>query len=60
MKSVAISRAAWQDLLLYWVVFIVPWALFYPALDFQFASDDRIMIVENRYMRDPGNWWRMN
>lgn len=54
-----ISRAVWQDLLLYLVVFTVPWALFYPALDFQFASDDRIMIVENRYMRDPGNWWRM-
>lgn len=30
-----------------------------PALDFEFASDDRIMIVENRYMRDPANWWRM-
>ena len=55
----AIPRAAWQDLLLYLVVFTVPWALLYPALDFQFASDDRIMIVENRYMRDPGNWWRM-
>ena len=55
----AISRVAWQDLLLYLVVFTVPWALFYPVLDFQFASDDRIMIVENRYMRDPGNWWRM-
>ena len=53
------SRAVWQDSLLYLVVFTVPWALLYPVLDFQFASDDRIMIVENRYMRAPGNWWRM-
>ena len=30
-----------------------------PALDFEFASDDRIMIVENQHMRDPSNWWRM-
>ena len=55
----AIPRAAWQDLLLYLVVFTTPWALLYPALGFKFASDDWIMIVENRYMRDPGNWWRM-
>ena len=30
-----------------------------PALDFEFAADDRIMIVENQHMRDPSNWWRM-
>ena len=55
----AITRAAWQESLLYLAVFVLPWALLNPALDFQFASDDRIMIVENRYMRDLGNWWQM-
>ena len=44
---------------LYACVLVVPWALFYPALDFDFDADDAIMIVENAYMRDPGNWWRM-
>jgi hypothetical protein len=29
------------------------------ALGFEFASDDIIVIVENQYMRDPSNWWRM-
>lgn len=30
-----------------------------PALSFEFASDDRILIVEDQRMRDPSNWWRM-
>jgi len=53
------ARMLWRELVLYFGLLIIPWAFFYPALDFEFASDDRIMIVENRYMRDPANWWRM-
>jgi tetratricopeptide (TPR) repeat protein len=53
------TKAGWRELVLYLVVAIVPWGFFAPALDFEFASDDRIMIVENTYMRDPANWWRM-
>lgn len=43
----------------YVAIVLLPWLVLTPALNFDFASDDRIMIVENQLMRDPGNWWRM-
>ena len=43
----------------YGAVLLPLWFFLSPALGFEFASDDRIMIVENQYMRDPASWWRM-
>lgn len=54
-----LARLPWKGWLVYLGVVAVCGPFLYPALDFEFASDDRIMIVENRYMRDPANWWRM-
>lgn len=55
----AVTCMRWQNIILYLGLISIPWFFLYPALSFEFASDDRVVIVENQYMRDPGNWWRM-
>jgi hypothetical protein len=49
----------WRDALPYLAAASLAFILLRPAMEFEFVSDDLILVVENQYMRDPSNWWRM-